>query len=42
LDRLNDLNSNEYFYDLVHMNPDGQRIATQALLGQLKEFTSPL
>lgn len=39
LDRLNKLNSNDYFYDLVHMNADGQVIATEELLAQLNTFT---
>jgi len=36
LDKLPDLNSNDYFWDLVHMNTNGQRIATTALLSQLQ------
>ncbi|MDF0643875.1 MAG: hypothetical protein P0111_07570 [Nitrospira sp.] len=35
LDQLNKLNSNEYFWDLVHMNPFGQQIATEEFLRQL-------
>ena len=34
LDRLPDLNSNDYFWDLVHMNANGQQIATEALIAQ--------
>lgn len=40
LDQLNELNSNEYFWDLVHMNSYGQKVATEAFLGQLMDFTS--
>lgn len=40
LDQLRDLNSNDYFWDLVHMNTKGQEIATEALLGQLRDTTS--
>jgi hypothetical protein len=36
LDRLPELNSNDNFWDLVHMNPDGQQIATRAFLSWLK------
>jgi hypothetical protein len=36
LDRLPNLNSNGYFWDLVHMNTNGQQIATQALLSHLR------
>ena len=35
LDRLESLNSDGYFWDLVHMNSYGQRIATEAFLGEL-------
>ncbi len=38
LDRLRALDSDEYFWDLVHLNIDGQRIATEALLGQLRNL----
>ena len=36
LDQLPDLNSNDYFWDLVHMNTNGQQIATKALLSHLQ------
>jgi hypothetical protein len=36
LDHLPELNSEEDFWDLVHMNPDGQQIATRAFLSWLK------
>jgi hypothetical protein len=35
LDLLKELNSDDNFYDLVHMNPDGQLIATEALINDL-------
>jgi hypothetical protein len=34
LDRLPSLNSDEYFWDFVHLNANGQRIATGAFLAQ--------
>jgi hypothetical protein len=37
LDHLNELNSNEYFWDLVHMNRYGQEVATNAFLDQFME-----
>jgi hypothetical protein len=40
LDQLPALNSNECFWDLVHMNPDGQRIATEAFLNRLQTLSS--
>ncbi len=40
LDQLKLLNSNEYFWDLVHMNSYGQKIATDAFLSKLREFRS--
>ena len=40
LDRLKGLSANEYFQDLVHMNSYGQKVSTQALLDQLREFTA--
>ena len=39
LDQLNELNSNEYFWDLVHMNSFGQKIATEEFLRQFVEIT---
>jgi hypothetical protein len=38
LEQLDELNSNEYFWDLVHMNTYGQKIATEVFLGQLRKF----
>jgi hypothetical protein len=40
IDQVKELNSNEYFWDLVHMNPDGQKIATEAFLHQIGNFIS--
>ena len=37
LDQLDELNSNENFWDLVHINVYGQKIATEAFLDQLKK-----
>jgi hypothetical protein len=37
LDQLDELNSNENFWDLVHMNMYGQKIATKVFLGLLKK-----
>ncbi len=42
LDQLPALNSNDNFYDLVHMNPSGQKIATEAFLSWLKQTAAPL
>jgi hypothetical protein len=36
LDKIIQLNSNEYFWDLVHINIYGQKIATAALLEEMK------
>ena len=36
LDHISDLHSNDVFADLVHLNTNGQRIATSALLEQLE------
>jgi len=38
LDYLPALNSDRYFWDLVHMNTVGQHIATKALIDQLQTF----
>lgn len=40
LDQMNELNSNEYFWDLVHMNAYGQKIATEEFLRQFAAVTS--
>jgi len=40
LDQVEELNANQNYYDLVHMNPYGRAIATENLLSQLREFTS--
>lgn len=40
LDQLDGLSTNEYFQDLVHMNSNGQKIATEALLDRIREFTT--
>lgn len=40
LDQLNALKSNDYFWDLVHMNIYGRQIATEAFLGQMRKFYS--
>jgi hypothetical protein len=37
LDQMNELSSNEYFWDLVHMNSYGQKIATEAFLARWRE-----
>jgi hypothetical protein len=42
LDQFDELRSNEYFWDLVHMNAYGQQIATVAFLGQLKKISGLL
>ena len=39
LDQVKELNSNEYFWDFVHMNSYGQTIATEAFLPQFIEST---
>lgn len=39
LDRLEGLSSTDYFFDLVHLNAHGQRIATPAFLQALGEAT---
>jgi hypothetical protein len=39
LDRVDELNSNDYFWDLVHLNVYGQQIAKEAFLSKLKEFS---
>lgn len=38
LDHINELNSNEYFVDFVHMNWYGQMIATDAFLRQFRDL----
>jgi len=40
LDQLNELDSNEYFWDLVHMNVSGQKIATNVFLRQFLQLAS--
>jgi hypothetical protein len=40
LDNLAELNSNDYFWDLVHMNLSGQGIATKAFLTQANPLES--
>jgi hypothetical protein len=40
LDRLDRLDLNEYFQDLVHMNSSGRKIATEAFLSTFREFTA--
>ena len=42
LDQLDELNSNEYFWDLVHINANGQKIATEAFIRQLKKIDRQL
>jgi hypothetical protein len=37
LDRAPELHSNEYFWDLVHMNSPGQQISTNLFLAHLRE-----
>jgi hypothetical protein len=39
LDRESSLNSNDYFWDLVHMNMFGQKIATEIFLRELKTLS---
>ena len=38
LDQFNKLDSNEFFWDLVHMNSNGQKIATESFLEQIKNI----
>jgi hypothetical protein len=38
LDQVSELNNNGNFWDLVHMNTFGQKIATETLLNQLQGF----
>ncbi len=40
LDQIDELNSNDYFWDLVHMNLYGQQIATKAFLAQFEKLSS--
>lgn len=40
LDRLPTLQSNDNYWDLVHMNPNGQQMATDVLLARLKQIAS--
>jgi hypothetical protein len=40
LDQLPELNSNECFWDLVHMNPVGRQIATKAFLSHLPALSN--
>jgi hypothetical protein len=40
LDRMHELHSNAYFWDLVHMNTSGREIATQAFLTRISEPAS--
>jgi hypothetical protein len=42
LDQLPNLNSNEYYWDLVHLNVSGQEIATQVLIGRLRPYLNRL
>jgi len=37
LDKVRELNSNDNFWDFVHMNVDGQRIATEAFLSAYRK-----
>lgn len=41
LDQSTALASNDYFWDLVHMNPDGQALATEELLTALRQAAKP-
>lgn len=41
LDHISDLQNNDVFADLVHLNTNGQRIATTAFLEQLEKTVSP-
>lgn len=40
LDEIPDLHSNDYFWDLVHMNSEGQRIATKAFLTSFRKSSA--
>ena len=40
IDEVKKLNSNDYFWDLVHMNVDGQNIATEVFLRKFVELTN--
>ncbi|HTG43104.1 MAG TPA: hypothetical protein VK633_01110 [Verrucomicrobiae bacterium] len=37
IDKMSEFHSNDYFWDLVHMNAHGQTLATQSVLKALKE-----
>jgi len=39
LDQLDSLRSNDYFWDLVHMNSSGQRVATDIFLHRIEEVS---
>ena len=38
IDQVKELNSNEYFWDLVHMNSNGQTLATEAFLREIRNY----
>lgn len=40
LEQFPDLNSNDHFWDLVHLNASGQQIATDAFLDQLRVLSA--
>jgi hypothetical protein len=42
LDQIKTLHLDKYFYDLVHMNSDGQQIATDAFMHQLNEYKNSM
>ena len=42
LEKLPALNSNQYFWDFVHMNADGQQIATDAFLSGIRADGIPI
>jgi hypothetical protein len=42
VDLMNELRSDEYFFDLVHLNLYGQEIATEALLRHLRRLSAEL
>ena len=42
LETLPTLNSDKYFWDLVHMNADGQQIATDAFFSQIRAKGIPI
>ena len=42
LDQLDALNSNDYFWDLVHMNIYGQQIATEAFISHVRKVSKLL